>query len=374
VAGQALRMTSAGEFEALLAGLSEVKPAAGLEEHTPLRRVAVLGAGPVGQALACEFLAADCEVTLYTAFESERAALAKPGGLTVRGEHLVGTYRLGDGSSSQPAIALGTGIDDAVAQADAVLIATPAIAHTTAGGMLVGRLREEQLLVLVPGRAFGAVELARSLRRFAAPVIPSIVELATAPYRVQAPQAGALVIDGVMPDVPAAAVPNRKTEDAVRRLRDVLPMLTPAGGVLETTFSDLSGPIEAPAALLREPGSVMRRIDEERRRIAFAYGVRDLAPIPADDALPAAWQDPDDMRVHDALCCSLVPLVSAGALAGIPARTAAAVVDLASVLKGLDYAGHGRTVASLGLDRFTPDEVRRALDGGDPALLEQALA
>src|SRR5437660_1782922 len=160
-------MTSAGEFEALLAGLDEARPAPDASEREPVRRVAVLGAGPVGQALACECLAAECEVTLYTAFETERAALAGPRALTVRGEHLVGTYRLADGPSEPPAVTLRAGIDDAVAEADAILLATPAVAHAGSGGLLAGGLRAEQLLVLVPGRSFGAVEVARSLRRFA---------------------------------------------------------------------------------------------------------------------------------------------------------------------------------------------------------------
>jgi hypothetical protein len=103
--------------------------------------------------------------------------------------------------------------------------------------------------------------------------------------------------------------------------------------------------------------------------------VRELAPAPdphGDDS--ASPLDPGDARVHDALCCSLVPLVSAGALAGIPTRTAAALVDLGSVQRNLDYAGHGRTLPSLGLDRFSPDDIRRALDGGDASALERALA
>ena len=366
-------MTSAGEFAALLADLNEVKPPAGLPERLPVRRIAVLGAGPVGQALACECLAADCEVTLYTAFETERAALAAPGAVTVRGEHLVGTYRLADVPSSEPAIGVRTGIDDAVADADAILIATPAVAHATCGGLLAGRLRAQQLLVLVPGRAFGAVELARSLRRFAAPALPTIVELAASPYGVESSAPGALAIAAVNSEVPAAAMPNRSTDEAVQRLRAVLPMLRPARGVLETTFSDLSGVIDAPPALLRDCSSVVRRIDDERRRVAFAYGVRDLPPVPADEELPPALGG-GDPRLHDALCCSLVPLVSAGAVAGIPTRTAAAMVDLGSVLRNLDYWRHGRTLASLGLDRFSPDDIRRALDGGDAALLEQALA
>jgi opine dehydrogenase len=366
-------MSSAGEFEALVAGLSEVKPAAGLEEHPPLRRVAVLGAGPVGQALACECLAAECEVTLYTAFEPERAALAGPRAVTIRGEHLIGTYRFAEGASNEPAIGLRAGIDDAIADADAILIATPAIAHATCAGLLAERLRPEQLLVLIPGRWFGAIDVARSLRRFAAPALPTIVELAASPYRVESSQPGALTITGVSAEVPAAALPNRGTERAIARLRTILPMLTPAKGVLETTFADLSGVIDAPRALLRDPESVVRQIAEERRRVAFAYGVRELPSAPPDEELPPALER-TDQRVHDALCCSLVPLVSAGELAGVTTRTAAAMVDLGSVLGKLDYARHGRTLPSLGLDRLRPDDIRRALDGGDAALLEQALA
>jgi opine dehydrogenase len=366
-------MTSAGEFEALLADLSEVKPAAGLGERAPLKRIAVIGAGPVGQALACECLAADCEVTLYTAFEPERSALARPGAVTVRGEHLVGSYRLAGSPSSEPAIALRTGIDDEVGEADAVLIATPAIAHGTYAGLLAGRLQAEQLLVLVPGRSFGAVEVARSLRRFAAPSLPTIVEVAGSPYRVESSEPGALTVTGVEADVRAAALPNRSTEEAVRRLATVLPMLSPARGILETSFSDRCGVIDVPPALLRESSAVAGRIDDERRRVAFAYGVRDLPPAPPQ-AKPAPALDVDDPRIHDALCCSLVPLVSAAALAGIPARTAAALVDLGSVLLDLDFARHGRSLAALGLDRFSPEDTRRALDGGDASLLEQALA
>jgi opine dehydrogenase len=365
-------MTSAGEFEALLAGLDEAKPAAGPPQRDPIRRVTVLGAGPMGQALACEFLAAECEVTLYTTFATERAALAGPGALTVRGQRLIGTYRLSDGPSSEPAITLRSGIDDAVAEADAVLLATPSVAHASAGALLAGRLRADQVLVLVPGRAFGAVEVARSLRRFAAPDLPTIVELAAPPYRAQSSGPGALTIEAVSEQVRAAALPNRKTDEAVQRLSAVLPMLTPARGVLETSFCDLSGVLDVAPSLLRQGAPVMRRIDEERRRVAFAYGVRDLEPAPTEDDRPAL--ESSDPGLHDALCCSLVALVSAAARADIPAPTAAALVAVGSVLRGLDYTGHGRTLSSLGLDRFSPDDIRRALDGGDAALLERALA
>ena len=251
----------------------------------------MLGAGPVGQALACECLAAECEVTLYTAFEPERAALASPRAVTIRGEHLIGTYRFAEGASNVPAIGLRAGIDDAVAEADAILIATPAIAHATVrAACWPGGLRPEQLVVLIPGRWFGAIDVARSLRRFGAPALPTIVELAASPYRVESSQPGALTITAVSAEVPAAALPNRGTERAIARLRTILPMLTPARGVLETTFADLSGVIDAPRALVRDPESVVREIDDERRRVAFAYGVRELPPAPPDEELPPALE------------------------------------------------------------------------------------
>jgi len=365
-------MTSVGEFEAVVAGLSEATSASAPRQPPAVKSVAVLGAGPVGQALACECLAAGCEVTLYTTFESERAGLAAADAITVRGEHLVGSYRLTDGSPRELAVGLRAGVDDALVEADAILIATPAVAHATYAGLLAGHIGGEQLLVLVPARRFGAVEVARSLRRFGARTLPTIVELAASPYRVQASAPGGLVISEVTPLVPAAAVPNCATDGAIAQLRAILPRLRAARGVLETTFSDLSGVVDAPSALLRECTAVISQIDVERRRVAFAYGVRDLPPLPDEDNLPPA-PEPGDPRVHDALCCSLVPLVSAGVLAGVSTRAASAVVDLGSTIAGLDYTRHGRALPSLGLDRFTPEEIRRALDGSDAALLEQAL-
>lgn len=366
-------MTSLGEFEALVAGLSEASPTRGQQQPPGLRRVAVLGAGPVGQALSCQCLAAGCEVALYTAFESERDQLAATGAITVRGDHLAGSYRLAAAGSREPAIALKAGIDDALSEADALLVATPAVAHSTYAGLLAGRVDAEQLLALVPARRFGAVEVARALRRFGTRPLPTVVELAAPPYRVASPAPGALEIAVATPEVAAAAIPNRATDAAVARLRTILPMVIPARGVLDTTFSDLSGVLDAPPALLREPAAVVRKVDEERRRVAFAYGVRDLAPLPHSDDPPPPLPV-GDPRVHDALCCSLVPLVSAGEVAGLPTRAAAALVDLGSALSGLDYLRHGRTLASLGLDRFEPEEIRRALDGRDGSLLEEALA
>lgn len=58
----------------------------------------------------------------------------------------------------------------------------------------------------------------------------------------------------------------------------------------------------------------------------------------------------------------------------MPAPTAAALIELGSALRGLDYTRHGRTLSELGLHRFSPNDIRRALDGGEASLLQRALA
>jgi hypothetical protein len=80
-----------------------------------------------------------------------------------------------------------------------------------------------------------------------------------------------------------------------------------------------------------------------------------------------------DSAVRDAVSAGLVPIVSAGEAAGVPTPTTAALVALASALHGFDHTRHGRTFAGLGLNQMRPDEIRRALDGADTALVQEVL-
>lgn len=407
-------MSSVGEFEAALSAL----PASGrppvISSAPPIERAAVLGAGAVGQALSCAVLAAGCEVRLHSAFESELEGLAAADSITVRGEDLVGTYRLSPGAGHEPHVMVRQAIDAAVIGAEAVLVATPAVVHPIYAGLMAPVLEDGQLVALVPGRGFGAVEFARCLRRFGCSADVTIVEACSAPYLASVPEPGALRVHAVKRTLLAAALPNARTTAAIEALRRLLPMLRDATGVLETTFSDPSALINLPPAILgsaavsdqapslrdRLPGqltkTVVRRLDAERVRIAFAFGVRGLRPVQdwladtydldgedlddvldrmaAYDAMPAGGPPSLDQRTHDLVATSLVPLASAAELAGIPAPATRALVDLASVLGGVDYMRHGRTLASLGLDRMSADSIRRALDGSDPSLLAEALA
>jgi opine dehydrogenase len=393
------------EFQEVLAKLASQQTTAPAP-HPSLASAAVLGAGPVGQALACELLGAGLEVALFSAYRSEVAALSDSGTITVRGKHLIGSYRVSpEPRGPQPQIRLAGGIDDAVVGADAVFVATPASAHRTYAGLLAGSLADGQLVAIVPGRCFGAVEFVQALRRNGAYPEVTTVEIASSPYLAAAPAPGQITIHAVKRSLAAAALPNRRGVAAVEALRAVLPMLTTADGVLTTSFGDHGGVLHVPPIVLspgivespraaapalyvdaitpRMADIVMGRLDHERREVAFAYGVRDLPSVrdwltatyggdggtlyevlqslEAYEQLELATGNAALAQLREATTASLVPVSSAGQVAGVATPATDALIDLASLITQADLRRHGRTLESLGLDGFTPDDVRRHL-------------
>lgn len=382
--------------------------------------VAVLGAGSLGQLLACACLAAGMRVRLFSAFDDELAALRAAEGITVRGATLTGTYPVTAGSPRDPAIELASHVDVAVRDADMVLIATPAAAHEIYAGLLAGRLRDGQTVLLVPGRFLGSVAFAHVLRRQLAPAEVTIAELSGAPYLVSGTP-GRIRVHGAAERIGAAALPGTATESVVDGLRPALPCLYAESSVLDVAFGGFSAllhaiPVllaaseverahaDARTLLLRDlltpgiAGSVLHRVDTERRRVAFRYGVRelpsaadqlartfggtggDLAEVVRDnevfDELAVSVGNRGGPHVADEVPYSLVPLASAGRAAEVPTPATDSLVALASSLAGVDFARQGRTLASIGLDGPRPEELRRLLEArraGDAGTVWQVI-
>lgn len=400
---------STEDFRAALDAMTrrEQQPA---PAHSPLRVAAVLGAGPVGQLLAAEALAAGLDVRLYSAFAREFDGLRERGAITVRGRHLVGSYAVSEQTPTpaRPAIRLCAAIDAAVVNAQLVLVATPATAHPTYAGLLAHALPEDAAVVLVPGRFLGSVEVRQALDRHGTARSPLIAETATAPYLARE-AGGQLVVDAVAKQLLVAELGGR-SDTIADLLRAILPA-TPAGSVLDIAFRGVTGVagvapvvLNVAASQASEPprwrelvtaqlsATVLRDLDRERRDVALAYGVRDLpsaartlaslfgtddtradgADGAEDDDLADALAELDAFEHHrltdfvgphvsDDVPNMLVPLASAGRNAGVPTPATDAVIAIASVLTGADFARHGRRLETLGLDGIPAHELRRYL-------------
>lgn len=410
------------DFRAALDAIARQAQQPAASQRT-LTSVTVLGAGLIGQLLAAEALAAGLEVRLYSAFERDLEQLRARGTITVRGRHLEGSYAVTAAEPKNPAIRLSTSIDEAVAGTDLVLLATPATAHPTYAGLLARALADAPdaaALVLIPGRFLGSVEMYRALSRHGAQHETAIAETSTVPYLARE-AGGAIVVDAVAARLPLARLGG--PADAIAALLAVmLPGVATVPSVLDTAFAGVTGVAGVAPVILNSgasqnghsplwrelvtphlSGTILRDLDQERREVGFAYGVRDLPSAAAtlagtfgtaDDTppvgtlpagtLPAGTPpEGDDLaaalgglsafaecrladtggpHLSDDVPNMLVPLASAGRRAGIATPATDAVAAIASVLAGTDFTRHGRRLETLGLDHVRAHDLRHALD------------
>ena len=388
---------STTEFEAFTEAMAR-RPAPPAPAVPAFDRVTVLGGGPEGRLLASLCLAEGSEVTLFSAYGAELAAIRSAGGTTLRGAGPVGTFPAG--REDGPSIRLSAELDVALRGADLVFVTGPVLKQRTYAMVLAEHLADGQVLALMPGRSLGALEAAWYLRVGGCEADVVLAEVQALPYWIR--EDGATLHLTRARAAPAAALPSDR-EDVVRGLARFLPGLVPVRSVAESGFADGSGLVEVPALLLGGPAApaggpelppgaeplperntfraligerhraVIAAMARERRRVAARFGVRGLpdtgewldafAGAPAgEEARPV----PDAVRARRLVRCavvgSLTPLVSASEVAGTPAPVTRAMTTLAQTVLGSDLAHAGRRLDTIGIGVGDLDDARRAMD------------
>ena len=389
---------STAEFEAFAEAMA-ARPAPPAPAAVPaFDRVTVLGGGPEGRLLASLCLAEGAEVTLFSAYGAELAAIRAAGGTTLRGAGPVGTFPAG--REDGPSVRLSAELDRALRGADLVFVTGPVLKQRTYAMVLAEHVADGQVLALAPGRSLGALEAAWQLRVGGCEADVVLAEVQALPYWIREDGA-ALHLTRARP-APAAVLPSGRG-DVLRGLARFLPGLVPVRSVAESGFADGSGLVEAPALLLGGPAApaggpalppgaeplperntfralvgerhraVIAAMARERRRAAARFGVRDLpddgewidafAGAPAgEEARPA----PDPAQARRLLRCavvgSLAPLVSASEVAGTEAPVTRAMTALAQTVLGGDLACAGRRLDTVGIGAGDLDDARRAMD------------
>ena len=361
-------------------------------------RVTVLGGGPEGRLLACLCLAEGAQVTLFSAYGAELAAIRAAGGTTLRGAGPVGTFSAG--REDGPSIRLSAELDAALVDAELVFVTGPVLKQRTYAMVLAEHVADGQVLALVPGRSLGALEAAWYLRVGGCRADVVLAEVQAFPFWIR--EDGATLHLTLARPATAAALPSDR-EEVVRGLARFLPGLIPVRSVAESGFADGSGLVEAPALLLGGPAAppggpdlppgaeplperrtfrslvgerhraVIAAMAEERRQVAARFGVRDL---PRDDEWLDAFAgapagegarpvpDPDHARrlLRCAVIGSLTPLVSAGEVAGLDAPVTRSMTFVAESVLGGDLVHAGRRLDTVGIGASDLDDARRAMD------------
>ena len=384
------------QFEDFTRAASQTRTAAP-KVASQFSRFAVLGGGADARQLAALCLAEGVEVTLFSAYGVELEMMRSSSGVGLRGAGPIGTYHVDrDGVS----IKTTAEIDSAVRGAEVVFLTGPVHKQRTYAMVLADHLSDGQVLVLAPGRSLGAVETAWMLRMGGCRADITIVERQGLPYWMRVEGAN-LHLSSAGPQL-IATLPSGR-QDVIEGLAPFLTASISAQSVLESGFADLSGAVEIPALVLggvalanggpevpmganplpenntmanligKDHRAVIETLAHERRKVAAAFGVRNLpetsdwiamfsGAASGEGARPVPTQSECPAILRDGVIGSLMPLISAAGVAGLDTPVTQSMVTLSETILGDTVATAGRRLETIGISSQNIDEARRRFD------------
>lgn len=354
-------------------------------------KVAVLGAGGGGLALAYEWASHGHQVSLYAqpAHDHHLAPVRERGGIQAEGL-LEGFVELET---------VTTDIDEALDGVEVVFVVGPAYATDPFGADARGRLHPGMTVVVCPSSCVGSLAF-----KHAAGLDPydeSIVvgETSTLPYASRASMhASVRIFHRLDTGFSAAAAPRSNTPRLVAVLRQVYRNTDAADGIFQTTLQN-GNPVIHPAVTLLNAaliertggdfmfyeegvtdavGRLIKAVDDERLAIAEALGVKILAEpdigvrqgymvepnystgystAPGFRGIKAQNELHHRYLTED-VGYSLVFMADLARHLSVPTPTIDAVIRLASIVAGEDFAAQRpRTMDTMGLSGLTREQL-----------------
>lgn len=356
-------------------------------------RLTVLSAGNAGQAFAGDMTLSGHDVHLVAVPEhAEQIEIIRAfGGVLVEGSTAEGQ----DGGFASIAH-VDTDLAGALASAEVSFLVAPAFGQEVYLQAIADHSPDGQVVVIQPGK-FGALRLAQIMReRGRDPRSLLITETDTFLYAAKIHGLDHIWLRGIKAELPLAALPHTRTEEALEILHGIHPQYVAAENVLVTSMSDVAYAVHPVTTLLDlsrieamgpyrtkaysiTPGvaRMVEAVDDERVTVAHALGVetegvfaqlKEMYGFPGDtlyETLSNTTVHVDQMTprsaqhryVTEEVPYGLVPLSEIASMLGIATPNIDAIIALASTVNDEDYRATGRHLSTLGLEGKTPQEL-----------------
>lgn len=350
-------------------------------ENRSARRVFICGAGHQGFSMAAHLTLNGVDATLWNRSQKNIQTVLDTGVI-----HCAGIVN-GDARLSK------VSTDMAEVVADFVMVTTPSSAHRDVARELAPFVNPDMIIVLNPGRTFGAIEFAEELKKQGVRQLPHIAETQTIVYtcRKSGPNSASILalkndveiaavrgsdINYIMAHMPECLKPYFKVVDSVGRTS-----LSNVGMVLHCAPVMMNvGWIETPKVDFKyyydgispSVARFLEKIDAERQAVAKAggfeiesvrewlirtYGVtgknlheciRNNEAYKEIDAPPTI----NTRYIFEDVPNGLVPVEAMGQEYGVPTPNISAIIDLACSVMDADYRATGRRYTSEQLKEY----------------------
>ena len=349
-------------------------------------QITVIGAGNGGKAMAAHLAIMGAEITLYNRTWKHIEAINKRGGISLRGEETVKDFGKINLMTSN--------LEEAVKASKIIMVVVPAFAHAEIARKVSPFLEDDQIIVLNPGRTFGAFEFRKILSETGCKANVIIAETQTFIYASRSEGPAQALIHRIKDAVPLAAFPADGTQKVLEALEPYYPQFIDGKTVLHTGLDNI-GAIFHPTITLHNAGwieatagefqfyidgvtpsiaKVMEAIDRERVSIGTALGIKLMSAMEwlkmaydvKGEDLFETIQTQEGYRgikapaninhryINEDIPMSLVPMASLGNMLGIRVRGMESIIRLACIIRNKNYWQIGRTVENLGLSNQIP--------------------
>jgi opine dehydrogenase len=352
------------------------------------QKIAVLGAGNGGMAMAAYLSLKGYEVNLYDKFPQTIEGIAKLGGIELDGVSLKGFAKMN---------LVTTDLVKAVEGCEMLMVVTPAFAHRELAENMAPALEDGQIIVLHPGRTCGALEARHMITKVNPKVDVTVAEAQTLIYAARRHGENCASILGIKNKVTLAAIPTSRTGLVIEKINRFYEAFVPAKNILETSLLNI-GAIFHPAPAIFNiariecksdyehyhegitpcVGRILEKVDGERVSIAGemnvdtisakvwlgeVYGVEPEETLQKTIRMNAVYagisapKDPGTRYISEDIPMSLTPLAELGKLVGVKTPYMDMLIDIASTMHGRDYRETGRNLKTLGLDNMSLEQL-----------------
>lgn len=349
---------------------------------------AVLGAGHGGLAMAGHLALMDFPTRLWNRSPERVEQVVDRGGIELEG--------VVEGFGN---LELATNdMKSAIKGADVIMVVVPATGHRYIASECARHLTADQLVVLNPGRTFGALEFLHVLMERKVRKLPTVAEAQTFIYVSRHTDLARARIIQIKNSVPMAAVPAHKTPDVLDVVRRAFPEYVAATNVLETSLDNIGAIFHPTLTLMNasriesthgdfeyylegispSTAKILESADSERVSLGTALGVHlhtarewlYLAYASAGKTLFDAIEGTPGYKgvrapstlahryILEDVPMSLVPMVSVGKMLGVRTPTLSSLIHLASLIHSRDFMAEGRTVDKIGLSGKSVEDIR----------------
>jgi opine dehydrogenase len=374
-----------------------------------VRRIAVIGAGNGGHAVAAHKALDGFDVSLFELprFAANVRKVLDTGQISIEWPGRKETVTIHRAT---------TEIAAALEGAEIVFVVTPAFGHKTMAERCAPHVRDGQIIILMPGSG-GSLEFACVFRAQGVTADVLLCESCTLPYGARLAGPGHVLIHIEALSLPTGVFPANRTDEAIPRLRELYPTIVPTTNVLEAALNN-PNPIVHPAATLlsvtrmeysggdfylyREGmtpavARVFEALEQERLAVLDRLGLKHhhctgldprgrnlgetleechdrILSTTMDAAFgagsieagirmkgPASMQD---RYVTEDVPYGLVLLSTVGRLAGIRTPVCNSIITLCGAINRVDYWSEGRGAEQLGLGGMSAEGVMAFLQQG----------